>query len=337
MPKWEVIASAIFILLCLGIGLIFSDLWAPKPVIGVLRFDKVIDPISAADMQHFVDASIGDPKIAGLVLEIFSPGGYATSSESIYYSLLKLRAAKPLVIVIDSMAASGGYYMAVAGNRIFAQASSYVGNVGTRGGRPTDPQISPDELSSGPYKLMGGSRFEQIHQLDLVKAAFVGNVVHQRSKAEINPLKINAATVAEARIYLGSEALALGLVDYEGGRSDAIAEAAKLAGVATYGVVELTNYLGLKFTPPPGTTAQALKSMMAKAPPDTVWTLDSRIPLPDAVDDPGNDTGFSQQLLRLRANGPASLNNRLPINLLNQFKGLLPATVTGDVTGDSTR
>lgn len=328
MPKWEVIASAIFILLCLVVGLVLSSLWAPKPVIGVLRFDKVIEPVSAADMQHFVDAATADPQIAGVVLEIFSPGGYATSSESIYYSLLKLRAAKPLIVVIDSMAASGGYYMAVAGNRIFAQASSYVGNVGTRGGRPVDPQISPDELSSGPYKLMGGSRFEQIHQLDLVKAAFVGNVVHQRSKAEINPLKIDAATVSEARIYLGSEALALGLVDYEGGRSDAITEAAKLAGVSDYGVVELTDYLGMQFTPPAGSTAQALKTLMAKAPPDTVWTLDSRIPLPAAVD----DTAFSEQLLRLRANQLTSLSNRLPTHLFDQLKGLLPATATGEKT-----
>lgn len=328
MPKWEVIASAIFILLCLVVGLVLSSLWAPKPVIGVLRFDKVIEPVSAADMQHFVDAATADPQIAGVVLEIFSPGGYATSSESIYYSLLKLRAAKPLIVVIDSMAASGGYYMAVAGNRIFAQASSYVGNVGTRGGRPVDPQISPDELSSGPYKLMGGSRFEQIHQLDLVKAAFVGNVVHQRSKAEINPLKIDAATVSEARIYLGSEALALGLVDYEGGRSDAITEAAKLAGLSDYSVVELTDYLGMQFTPPAGSTAQALKTLMTQAPPDTVWTLDSRIPLPAAVD----DTAFSQQLLRLRANQLTSLSNRLPSNLFDQLKGLLPATATGEKT-----
>ena len=326
MPKWEGIASAIFIVLCLAIGLALSTIWAPKPVIGVLRFDKVIEPTSAADMQRFVDATLADSRIAGVVLEIFSPGGYATSSESIYYSLLRLRAEKPLVVVIDSMAASGGYYMAVAGNRIFAQASSYVGNIGTRGGRPVDPQISPDELSSGPFKLMGGSRFEQIHQLELVKDAFVGNVVHQRSKAEVNALKINAATVAEARIYLGSEALALGLVDYEGGRQDAVQEAAKLAGVTAYDSVDLTDYLGVKFTPPPGTTAQTLKTLMAKAPPDTVWMLDSRIPLPGTMD----SSALSQQLLRLGATRPALLARSPSNSLLDQLWAALPAANTGE-------
>ncbi|MCX6046304.1 MAG: S49 family peptidase [Chloroflexi bacterium] len=334
MPKWEGIASAILVVLCLIVGLSLGRAWAPKPVIGVLRFESVIDQTSAADMQRLIDGAMADSSIAGVVLEIYSPGGLATSSESIYYSLLKLRSVKPLVVVIDSMAASGGYYMAIAGNRIFAQASSYVGNIGTRGGRPTDPQLSPDELSSGPYKLMGGSRFEQIHQLDLVKQAFVGNVVHQRSQAAENPLKIDAKTVAEARIYLGSEALALGLVDYEGGRSDGITEAAKLAGVTDYGVAELTNYLGISFTPALEGTEAKLKSLMAQAAPDTVWMLDSRIALPTTID----DTALDQQLSRLRANRPTSLIPHPATTLQDNLKALMPATGTENhATGDPIR
>ncbi len=111
------------------------------------------------------------------------------AARALFYTLLQLRQAKPLVIVVDGLAASGGYYMAAAGNRIFAPASSYVGNIGTRGGRPTDPSIAADELSSGPYKLEGGSRFDQIHQLDLVAGAFVNNVVAQRTQSAVNPLK----------------------------------------------------------------------------------------------------------------------------------------------------
>lgn len=72
-------------------------------------------------------------------LELSSPGGYATSSETIYYTLLNFRKHKPPVVVVNGLAASGGYYMATAGNRIYASPSSYVGNVGTRGSRPTDP------------------------------------------------------------------------------------------------------------------------------------------------------------------------------------------------------
>ena len=131
--------------------------------------------------------------MAGVVLEVLSPGGYATSSESIYYTLLRLRQQKPLVVVVDGMAASGAYYMAVAANRIYAPPSSEIGNVGTRGSRPDDPALAPNELSSGPYKISGGSRFEKIHQLELTGQAFVDNVVSQRSKSQLNPLKLTAA------------------------------------------------------------------------------------------------------------------------------------------------
>ena len=143
MPKWEGFASAILIVFCLAVGLGLSQLWAPKPVIGVLRFENVIDQVSASDMQRLVDATLADDGIAGMVLEISSPGGLATSSESIYYSLVKLRSVKPVVVVIDSMAASGGYYMAVAGNVIFAQASSYVGNVARAAVDRSTPSFRP--------------------------------------------------------------------------------------------------------------------------------------------------------------------------------------------------
>ena len=154
-------------------------------------------------------------------------------------------------MVIDGLAVSGGYYMAAAGNRIFAPASAYVGNVGTRGGRPSDPAIAPDELSSGPYKLEGGSRFDQIHQLESVAQAFVKNVVSQRAASPVNPLKLTAEELGEARIYLGSEALALGLIDAEGGRADGIQAAAELGGVTDFDVVELPQFLNLMPQPQP--------------------------------------------------------------------------------------
>ncbi|NIO68782.1 MAG: hypothetical protein GTN71_07010, partial [Anaerolineae bacterium] len=191
-----------------------------------------------------------------------------------YHAMLQLRQQKPLVVAIDGIAASGGYYMAVAGNKIYAPASADVGNVGVRTGRPFDPGISPFELSTGPYKLSGGSRFDSIRQLELIKDAFVNSVVHQRGQSPYNPLQIDAHTVAEAHIYLGSEALAIGLIDAHGSRSDAILDAAEMAGVKKYQVVELTDYLGLPFEP-----SFDVQSLVDDALPGTVFLLDSRIPL----------------------------------------------------------
>ncbi|HHY55043.1 MAG TPA: S49 family peptidase [Chloroflexi bacterium] len=283
ISPWEIALAAVVLAACLLGGLALADLQTSGPVIGVLRFSAEIDFDTSTQIVDLLEAARNAPDIAGLVLELSSPGGYATSSETIFYALLNFRQAKPLVVVVDGMAASGGYYMAAAANRIFAPPSSYVGNVGTRGGRPTDPMLAPDELSSGPYKLEGGSRFEQIHQLDLVRNAFVNNVVTQRTHAEVNPLKLTAAELAEARLYLGSEALALGLIDGEGSRTEGIAAVAQLAGLTNYQVVDLPTYLNM---PPINVVTDqvaAAQALLAAAPPGAIFMLDSRIPFPDTA------------------------------------------------------
>jgi protease-4 len=304
MRAWEIALAALFLALCL-IGGLYLDrstglrqLAGGGASIGLVRFEGEIDFESANEIITLLEAARQNDSVSAVVLELYSPGGYATSSESIYYTLLRLRAEKPLVVVIDGLAASGGYYMAATANRILAPASAYVGNVGTRGGRPADPSLAPDELSSGPYKLEGGSRFDQIQQLDLVAQAFLQNVATQRAASPTNPLKLSLAELGEARLYLGSEALALGLIDGEGGRTDGILAAAELAGLSDYQVVDLPAYLGL-LPPPaedtPGANAAArhaassivaqggIQDMVAQAPPGTIYMLDSRIALPAAA------------------------------------------------------
>jgi protease-4 len=268
-----------------------------------VRFEGALDFQTAAELTKLAEKAREDPKVAGVVLELLSPGGLATSSEAVFYSLLRLRETKPLMVVVDGLAVSGGYYVAVAGNQIYAPSSSYVGNVGTRGPRPPDPEISPDELSSGPFKLAGGGRFDRIQQLALIRDAFVGNVVHQRAHAEVNPLKIDADTVAEARIYLGSEAVAVGLIDLEGGRSDAIQSAAEAAGVQRYSVVDLFDYFDMG-AETNASLEESVREMAQHAPPDAVFLLDSRFPLP-GVDD---DSELERRLLWLRSVDPGSLS-----------------------------
>ncbi len=304
--RWSYLIAAIFLTICLILGIGLAGYFAPRPAIGVVRFEDTITFESASELIQVLERAWEDESVAGIAIDILSPGGLATSSESIFYTMLKVRQEKPIVVAIDGLAVSGGYYMAVAGNRIYAPSSSYIGNVGTRGPRPSDPAISPDELSSGPFKLSGGDRFDRIQQLELVKNAFVGNVVHQRSNAEMNPLTIDADAVAEARIYLGSEAVAVGLTDAEGGISDAITAAAELAGVADYRVVNLREYLDLVPEPPPTAVplTQSIASMMNAAPEEAVYLLDSRIPLPQAQD----ASDLEKHLLQLRSVDPASLS-----------------------------
>lgn len=285
MPNWlRTVGAVVLLAAALGAGYLVSLRLAPTPAVGVYRFENVIDTQTADHLIALLEGARNDPAISAVVLEIYSPGGYATSSESLYHTMLKVRESKPLVVSIDSMAASGGYYMAVASNFIYAPASAYVGNVGTRGGRPMDPAIYPEELSSGPYKLSGGSRFDQIRQLDLVSEAFVSSVVFQRSNNAVNPLKLSAEEVAEARIYLGSEALALGLIDGEGSRTDAIEKAAELAGIRGYQTVDLEEWLNIPEPQPLYLPiVQAVERMVIQAPPNSLYMLDDRIALPGIV------------------------------------------------------
>ena len=307
---WEIVAGVVFLVLCLLGGIGLARWTTPKPVIGVVRFDTLIDTRSTAALIDVIERAAQDERVAGVVLEIASPGGLASASENIFYSLLRLREGKPVVAVVDGVAASGGYYMAAAANRIYAPSSAFLGNVGTRGPRPQDPMISPHEISSGPYKLSGGDRFDRLNQLEVVASAFVGNVVHQRQFAE-NALTIDAETVAEGRIYLGSEAAALGLIDGEGGRTDAILTAAELAGVPAYDVIDLAADYDVSIAAPAApapSIEESVARLAAEAPPDAIFLLDSRIPLPGV----GTSSALEEHLLRLRAVDPGSLKPAAP-------------------------
>lgn len=296
---WEFVLSTFFLVFCLVGGLWLGQEYAPTPKIGVLRFEGVVDFASEQYIAEVLEAAAADQGVAGIVVEILSPGGFATSSESIFYSMLQFREQKPLVVHIDGLAASGGYFMAAAGNRIYAAASAYVGNIGARTIRPSDPSLSPAELSTGPYKLSGGSRFDQIHQLSLVGDTFVDSVVHQRENAAENPLAVSKETVAEARIYLGSEAAAIGLIDFEGSRSDAVAGAAELASVNGYETVDLPTYLGIAPPQLAPDFVSAVHEMVDGAPPETIYLLDSRMALNVHTERPDLDA----HLLSLRGDG----------------------------------
>ncbi len=299
--RWRIGIEIIFLVVCLAIGLVLSDRFAPRPIIGTVRFEGLIVSPSARQMWNILEAARRDPRVAGIVMEISSFGGDASSSENLYYAIAKLRQEKPLVVVIDGEATSGGYYAAIAANKIYASAAAAVGNIGVWMSRPADPMIVPDVLSTGPYKLGGGSRFDNIRQLEMVKDAFVASVLHERAQSPYNPLRIDERVLGEGHIYLGNEALALGMVDALGGMSDAISDVAALAGVEQYEVRDLTEYLGLPFQPvDPFQMLATLRHTL----PGEVLLLDTRF---IALIGPEYEATFSGI-----ANGAASFGEKRP-------------------------
>ncbi len=292
--------EAVFLGVCLAIGLTIAFVFAPqpsRPVVGVLHFEGLIEPASAQQMAAILDAARRDDSLAAVVMEIDSYGGLSTSSESLYHAMLQLRQEKPLAVVIDGAATSGAYYMAVAGNKLYATASSEIGNVGAWTMRPSDPQVYADVISTGPYKLSGGSRFDAIRQLQLTRDAFVASVVYQRKQSPENPLKIDQTSLAEGRVYMGTEALALGLIDELGATADAVLWVAGQAGLANYQVEELSGYLDMEFD---AIGLSALSGVLDAGLPGSVLLLDSRVPAALRADQEAS-TQADKGALQLRA------------------------------------
>ncbi len=182
-----------------------------------------------------------DEDLAAVVLRIDSPGGSIMASEVIRREVAALRAAgKPIVASMGTVAASGGYYIAMDADRIIAAPATITGSIGVFAVIPTF-QRTLDKFGVtndgfGTTKLSGqtdldrelGPEAKEILQASIEHAyrTFVENVAHARKR---RPDEIDS--LAQGRVWTGADAKAAGIVDELGGVDDAIAEAAKLAGL----------------------------------------------------------------------------------------------------------
>lgn len=213
----------------------------PQPAVGIIRLDMDIWSDSAQLVQYQIEAARKDSRIKAVVLQLDTPGGEVVATQNIYLELQKLRQEIPVVGSIDTVAASGGYYAAMAADPIYARPSSAVGNVGVWAIVPTDLAVNDEIIASGPFKLTGSNREEFMRELEGIKREFLGTVSSQRGER----LKISEAELSQGLIYPGREAARLGLIDHVGSHTEAIEEAARQAGISHYEVVDL-QILALK-------------------------------------------------------------------------------------------
>jgi len=183
-----------------------------------------------------------NPGIAAVVLRINSPGGVVAPTQEIFAAVEKVRAAgKPVVASLGAVAASGGYYVAVAASRIVANPGTLTGSIGVImqlanvEGLLKKVGVEYVVVKAGAYKDIGSfaramrPEERQVLQalLDDVYGQFVGAVAERRGLPEKAVLAF-----ADGRIYSGQQAQALGMVDELGGLDVAIESAAKLAGIS---------------------------------------------------------------------------------------------------------
>jgi len=206
-----------------------------KNVIGVIRIEGyIVEPRVVNRYISLINEALLNESIKGVVLVVDSGGGYADYVEEIYFDLLELNKSKPLVASV-TRALSGGYYITVACDYIFVQNSSLVGSIGAIGLMP--PILIPSEgtIESGPYKWTGESILLRYSSLSRVVDNFVSAVKNGRGSR----LKASSTELKKAMVYLGCEAIKLGLADEAGGLQKAISKVAEKANLIEYEVEEL--------------------------------------------------------------------------------------------------
>ena len=190
----------------------------------------------------------GNDRTKAVVIRVNSPGGSSLSSELIYQEIQALQEEMPVVVSMGDVAASGGYYIAAGADYIFAEPTTITGSIGVFGILPLVEDLAenwgvraeqvsthPNALLYSPMKSLTPSARQEIkQQIKRVYSTFLERVATGRNMSVEEVDK-----VAQGRVWSGSDAYDIGLVDSLGGLEEAVAYAAKLAETDSY---RTTNY-----------------------------------------------------------------------------------------------
>ena len=190
-----------------------------------------------------------DSTVKAIVLRVNSPGGNAIASDIMWRELELASKAKPVVVSMGNYAASGGYYISAPATKIFASPTTITGSIGVFGLIPNAGKLMNQKLgiSTETVNTNENSDFPSIYRpmevyerevmqksIEKVYSDFVSKVSSGR---KMTPAAVDS--IGQGRVWSGSEAKKLGLVDETGGLRASIEEAAKLAGLETYSLREL--------------------------------------------------------------------------------------------------
>ena len=242
-PKLFIALILLLLLLLVWIGLTVWSVLDEKgafsgPRLGLVKVEGFI-----GDAEHataWIEKLRKNPSVAGVLVRVDSPGGAVAPSQELYSAVKRLAESKPVVVSMGSVAASGGYYIAVAGKEIFASPSTLTGSIGVRL-QVTNVQglmerigVSSESLTTGKFKA-SGSPFKELTAeeraylqalLDDMQDQFVDAVAAGR-----NLPKETVRAIADGRVLTGRQALAAKLVDRLGDREAALAHLAALCKI----------------------------------------------------------------------------------------------------------
>lgn len=204
------------------------------------------------DLQELADNS----QVKAVVLRINSGGGDAYASEQIWRAVKELNKKKPVVVSMGGMAASGAYYMSMGAQYIMAQPTTLTGSIGIFGALPDFSDLMTKKLGfkydevktnrNSAYASAGMSRPWSAEEITTMQN-YVNRGYNLFRKRVAEGRKMSTEQVekiAQGRVWLGTDAKNIKLIDGFGGLSDAIDKAAELAHLSSYQAVEYPTLAG---------------------------------------------------------------------------------------------
>jgi len=245
----------------LGDGLLLRLLTRRRPQVALLHVTGLIGARGGAGGARSTTALVSEQlqrareshRVKAVVVRIESPGGDAIASDLIWREMARTREKKPLVISLGDVAASGGYYIATAGDLVVAERSTLTGSIGVLGGKLVGHRllaklgIHRESISLGPHSGFG-SPFEPYspverqklrgHLQHFYEKLFVPRVAEGR---RLSPERVRE--IGRGRVWTGSQSLSLGLVDTIGDLGLAVDLGRQKAGIAPGKKYRVVAYL----------------------------------------------------------------------------------------------
>lgn len=208
----------VLVILILGYSLLSNEI--KPPTIGVIQIEGVI--LESEPVIRKIRMLEENPSVKGIIVRINSPGGAVSPSQEIFSELLRIKAKKKIYTSISSSAASGGYYIAVGTEKIFANPGSMVGSIGVIIQTVNVEElmkkigIRTETIKSGKNKDIGSS----FREMTPGERKLLENVIldtHEQfvtAVADNRPLEIEKVRqIADGRIFTGRQAFEIGMID----------------------------------------------------------------------------------------------------------------------------
>lgn len=240
----------------------FGTRIAVIPVVGTISGGKDSqDPLGLGLLQNAgadtfiraINQAAGDPQVAAIVVRVDSPGGDGLASDLMYRAVLQAKKRKPVVASMGDVAASGGYYVAMGADEIWASQGTITGSIGVYYLKPAVKDLA-EKLGVNQVSINRGEfagvtdlyspwtdkqRAAAQKWIDAFYDSFITEAATSRHKT-----KDELHAVAQGRVWSGEDAKARGLVDQLGGLSDALESARTRAGIGPRDDVDVVVYGG---------------------------------------------------------------------------------------------